>query len=158
MRWLVVLFLGIVLPLAAEVSESLTLRVELDPAAIQRRLDKDPRATVNGPAFQLTPLFELVESESGLRLKPVTAPGGLWVAEFHLPPTADPKVLHRLYLVALPLVGPESRRALSVAQELWAAGDPWPLVRSAPAFAWGARDPRYDAKRGVLLLTYPPRP
>ncbi|MEI8093570.1 MAG: hypothetical protein WCG80_05115 [Spirochaetales bacterium] len=157
MRWLALLGVFLVLPLAAEVADSLTVRVELDPVASQRKLDKDPRAVLNGPAFQLTPLFELVDSESGQRVQPVATPGGLWVAEFRLPPTDEPRVLHRLYVVPLPLVGSESRRAMAVLQELWAASDSWQLVRSAPAFAWGSRDPRYDAKRGLLLLAFPPR-
>ena len=75
--------------------------------------------------------------------------------EFDLPADANPRVLHRLLLHPLPDVGGEAIRALMVLQELWAESDIYPLVHDAPAWASGSRDPRFDPKTGIIVVTFP---
>jgi hypothetical protein len=152
---LVSLALGCAWALSGQPTESQSLNIVLDPLAVQKRLEKDPRANFSGAPYQVTPLFEFVDSVTGQRVGPSRDGSGRWVARFDLPPTGDARLLHRLYLVPLPEAGPDARRALAVLQELWAQSDPWPLVSSAPAWAWGARDPRFDAAKSSLTLTFP---
>jgi len=132
------------------------VRVQINPLGAQQLLESDPRATLNGPPFRLSPRFELIDSITRTRASLKLSPQGNWVFEFHLPADANPRVLHRLLLSPLPEVGGEAIRALRVLQELWAESDIYPLVHEAPAWASGTRDPRYDPKSGLIVVTFPP--
>jgi len=132
------------------------VRVQINPLGAQQLLESDPRATLNGPPFRLSPRFELIDSITRTRASLKLSPQGFWVFEFDLPADANPRVLHRLLLSPLPDVGGEAIRALRVLQELWAESDLYPLVHEAPAWASGTRDPRYDENSGLIVVTFPP--
>ena len=132
------------------------VRVRVNARMAQQALENDPRNGLNGTPFLLSPLFDVLDDESGLRAPLWVQKNGVWEAELALDGTPDARSLRQLALVPLPQAGTEVRRAVAVLQEIWAEHDPWPLVASGPAWAWGDRDPRFDAKNQLLILEFPP--